>query len=254
MKLKDFFFKKNKLQIGGYRSDVSSNRFYDYFNSDDKKLEIHKWHHYFPIYHKHFSRFYDVKVNMLEIGVDEGGSLQMWKKCFKKGSKFFGVDINENCKKFEDEDVTIFIGDQSDPKFWQETIKKMPKLDIVIDDGGHTCKQQLVTFEEVYDKISDSGVYLVEDLHTNYWSNYVDTEDKRTFVDFAKERTDDLNEWFVKNDFDYFGKHPRKRKETTLSTFTNITDSISFYNSIIVFEKQRGLQPFAERKFPKLKK
>ena len=56
----------------------SFNKLEDYFWNKDKKLMIHKWHHYFKMYDLHFNRFIDKNPTILEIGVSEGGSLEMW--------------------------------------------------------------------------------------------------------------------------------------------------------------------------------
>ena len=78
---------------------------------------IHKWIHYFDIYERHFSRFRNKEVVILEIGVFQGGSLQMWKEYFGDKAKIYGVDIEPQCKTLEEENVKIFIGSQSDRNF-----------------------------------------------------------------------------------------------------------------------------------------
>lgn len=238
----DYKFLNNKSNSTAFELE-ESNELYEYFLKQKDK-EIDKWHNYFPIYYKHFAKFKNSPVNILEIGVDKGGSLKMWKEFFGDKAQIFGVDILEDCKKYQDIEngIHIIIGDQSDPRFWQKTIPTLPKIDILIDDGGHMTKQQIVTFNECYDKISDDGIYLVEDLHTNYWKAFVDT--KVTFIDFAKKHIDALNAWY-KVPLQYNIVPDEKFK---VPIFTNITHSITFYNSIIVFEKQKINAPFSERR------
>lgn len=210
----------------------SSSELYDIFMNNTEN-NLFKWHHYFPIYEKHFSRYRNKPVNVLEIGVALGGSMKMWKKYFGENANIYGVDIHPGCKKFEDPDnaIHVYIGDQDSPEFLRDLMDKLPQIDILIDDGGHTTSQQITTFLECYDKISDDGVYLCEDLHTNYDDNYVNTSE--TFIDFAKNHIDSLTDSFMK---------------TNSPVFTNITQSISFYNSIIVFEKQKTCMSLAEIK------
>jgi cephalosporin hydroxylase len=130
-----------------------------YFNENTGGL-IHKWQHYFDIYDNHFSRFRDSAINLLEFGVSHGGSLQMWKHYFGKNSKIYGVDINPQCKNSEEDQITIFIGDQSDKHFVSSLAKKFPLIDIVIDDGGHTMKQQINTFEILFPYVTPHGLYV----------------------------------------------------------------------------------------------
>lgn len=214
------------------------NELYHYF-LNNKALDIHKWHHYFPIYYKHFARYQGKPVNILELGVSNGGSLKMWKAFFGKDAKVFGVDIDESCKRFEnpDEGIHIFIGDQGDRCFLESLMEKLPEIDICIDDGGHTTFQQINTFLVCYEKIHKNGVYLCEDLHTNYWESFIDS--KETFINFAKRHIDYLTTWYFEE------KDPTANK---VPLFTGITHCISFYNSIIVFEKEEAIQPFSEQR------
>ena len=63
-----------------------------------------------------------------------------------------------------------------------------------IDDGGHTMGQQIATFEEMYPKVNENGVFLIEDLHTSYWQSYGGGYRKPgTFMEYAKALTDQLN-------------------------------------------------------------
>lgn len=103
------------------KSDLES-----YFRSNTKRL-IHKWDHYFDIYEQHFDRFRNKEIVVVEIGVSQGGSLQMWKQYFGDRAYIYGVDIDERCKQFEEENIQIFIGSQSDRKFLREIKAKIPK-------------------------------------------------------------------------------------------------------------------------------
>lgn len=139
------------------------------------KLSVHKWHHYFKIYNRHFKRFIGRNPTILEIGIYKGGSLEMWNYYFDGKCQIYGIDIDKNCLNIpnvlEVDNINVTLGDQSNRDFWKEYLKDKPKFDIVIEDGGHTMSQQIVTYEELIDHVSDNGVYLCEDLHTSYWVN-----------------------------------------------------------------------------------
>ena len=119
---------------------------------------IHKWKHYFDIYERHFSRFRGSDVHVVEFGVAQGGSLQMWKQYFGPRARIYGIDINPHCKQLEEEQVEIFIGDQEDRAFLRSLMEKVPRIDILIDDGGHEMQQQIRTFEELFPFIGQNGV------------------------------------------------------------------------------------------------
>ena len=118
----------------------------NYFYNNDKNL-IHKWDHYFEIYDRHFKKYKNKDIVLLEVGVSRGGSLQMWSDYFGKGSKFFGIDIDPRCKEFENENTKIFIGSQSDRKFLNYVKENIPHVDILIDDGGHHMKSSALIAE-----------------------------------------------------------------------------------------------------------
>src|SRR6185503_13401380 len=74
-------------------------------------------------------------------------------------------DIEQACRVYEDEQVRVHVGDQADREFWRKFRKDVPLLDIIVDDGGHTPRQQIVTLEELLPHLRPGGVYLCEDVH-----------------------------------------------------------------------------------------
>lgn len=134
---------------------------------EDHRLST-KWLNYFPVYEKWFSPYRGKDMVFVEVGVWKGGSIQMWKNYFGKDAKIIGIDINPDCKKFEDEQISIEIGSQDDAKFWASFKEKYPRVDILLDDGGHMMNQQIVTFREMFPHIKDGGLYMCEDCHTSY--------------------------------------------------------------------------------------
>ena len=135
-----------------------------YFDSVTEGPGIWKWRHYFDIYHRHLERFRGRPVNIVEIGIYSGGSLQMWTDYFGPGCHVFGVDIEPACRVYERHNVTVFIGDQADPEFWQEFVRSVPPIDIVIDDGGHLGHQQIATLKGLLPHMRAGGVFICEDL------------------------------------------------------------------------------------------
>ena len=203
-----------------------------YFDQNTGRL-IFKWKHYFEIYDRHFSRFRDTDVHLVEFGVFHGGSLQMWKRYFGPRCKIYGVDINPNCKVAEEERVEVLIGDQEDRQFLRALAKRIPRIDILIDDGGHWPKQQIATFEELFPAIQPNGIYLCEDIHTSYWRNFNGGFKRRgTFIEYSKNLIDQLNAW-----------HSREPKKFKLTDFTKSVHSLHFYDSVLVVEKRPVEQP-----------
>jgi|GEM_PF-1555878 len=198
-----------------------------YFESNDRRL-IHKWMHYFEIYDRYFSRFRGTDVHIVEIGIYHGGSLQMWRDYFGPNAKIIGIDIDPRCKQFEEEGIEIIIGDQEDRTFLADLREKFPRIDILLDGGGHTMRQQIVTFEELFSHVSENGIYLCEDLHTSYWGEYGGGfRQSDSFIEYSKRLVDLLNAW-----------HSRDPDNFRVTDFTRSVYSIDYYDSIIVIEKR----------------
>ena len=139
-----------------------------YFNAHTHGKGIWKWLHYFEAYHRHFRKFVGREVHVLEIGIYSGGSLEMWRQYFGAQSRLYGVDIQEACKAHENEHTKVFIGDQADRKFWQDFKREVPRVDVLIDDGGHSPEQQMVTLEEMLPHLRPGGIYFCEDIHGQF--------------------------------------------------------------------------------------
>ena len=194
------------------------------FKTNDKK-PIHKWVHYFPIYEKFLNRFRNTTVTIIEIGVSKGGSLQMWERYLGPMATVIGVDIDPACKKHEEGNIHVRIGDQSNKEFLKDIVDEFDVPDIVIDDGSHVMKDVLATFDYLYPTLSKNGVYLVEDMHTAYWSEYGGgTNDDDNFIHFSKKLIDGLN-----------AHHSRGMR--TPDIITNHTFGIYFFDSVVLFER-----------------
>ena len=122
---------------------------------------------YLDIYESYFKNFKDKEVNILEIGVRTGNSVFTWKEYFSKAN-IFGVDIDTSCKQFEGERIKIVIGDATDVKTINEINPSEIKYDIIIDDGSHINLDIITSFNLLWDKLSDGGLYIIEDLHNSY--------------------------------------------------------------------------------------
>ena len=130
-----------------------------YFDANVEGPGIWKWRHYFDVYHRHFQKYVGKEVHIVEIGVFSGGSLNMWREYFGSDCHIYGIDIEESCRSYEREGVEIHVGDQADRSFWEQFRREVPRVDIVIDDGGHTVRQQRTTLEN-YCRICTPAVYM----------------------------------------------------------------------------------------------
>jgi SAM-dependent methyltransferase len=190
-----------------------ANPLWDYFQNHKEGPGIWKWEHYFDVYHRHFARFVGQKVDVLEIGIYSGGSLGMWRSYFGEKCHVYGVDIEEACRAYASDYVSVFIGDQADRAFWRTFKTRVDGIDILIDDGGHTHEQQQITLEEMLPHLRPGGVYLCEDVQGR----------TNGFAAFASGLVHELN-----------------CMNADASLFQSSIHSIHFYPYLVVIEKHRA--------------
>jgi len=196
-----------------------------------------KWSGYFDVYERHLSKFVGKKPRILEIGVLGGGSIEMWLKYFGEGTEVIGIDINEECLKYEyDGNAKVIMGDQSSPEFWDKFLSDQKGFDIVIDDGSHVMNHQITTLNKVFPRLNTGGVFICEDTHTSYWPQPWGGSFRGagTFLEHSKRTTDILNQ-------QHFQGQPIMPE--VLSNYQCLY-SVAFYNSMVVFERE-ALKPFA---------
>ena len=102
---------------------------------------LHKWHHYFPVYERFIAPFRGRRVTLLEIGVQQGGSLELWRAYLGPAARIVGIDVDPACAAHGAAGTQVFIGDQADPAFLRRVLAEVGPPDLVIDDGGHTANQ-----------------------------------------------------------------------------------------------------------------
>lgn len=196
---------------------------WNYFTTNKGK-KITKWKHYFPIYEKHFSPIRNKPIKILEIGILNGGSLEMWRYYFPEAT-IVGIDINPLCKEHEQERINVRIGDQTDEKFLQSLIDEFGAFDLIIDDGSHHVAHVNKTFQFLFPKLTDNGIYFIEDTHAAYWDSHGgNIKEPESINNVAKGLIDSIN-----------ADHTRGQKEPDY--FTRNIKCMSVYDSIIVFDK-----------------
>lgn len=190
-----------------------------------------KWEPYFEIYEKHLSKFRGTNATIVEVGVQAGGSLEMWSKYFGTDATIIGIDIDPECLKlnYTQKNIQVVIGNQTNRDFWGQFFFGN-KVDVLIDDGGHTMEQQVLTFENVFPRMSMGGVYICEDCHTSYMGSFnAGVQQPQTFIEYAKSYVDVLNSSWL--------EASQPELDRRIDLVNNGLSSVSFYDSMTVFEK-----------------
>lgn len=133
--------------------------------TDKSSVHSYAWD-YLRHYEKLFARWKSEPINLIEIGVFGGSSLDTWLDYFDKAT-LVGIDINPGCKKFERDRVHVRIGSQEDPAFLQSVTAEF-KPTIIIDDGSHEAHHMIASFEALFPALAPGGVYIFEDLSFHF--------------------------------------------------------------------------------------
>ena len=192
---------------------------------------VHKWHHYIPIYDRYFGPFRGRAPKMLEIGVSKGGSLAIWRKFLGPDAIIYGIDIEEDCRRYDGIDGQVRIGSQDDPTFLRSVIEEMGGVDIILDDGSHRMDDIKASLETLFPLLNNNGVYMIEDLHTAYWTGFGGgLKAESNFFTYVRGLVDDMHHWYHESDM--------QRPEIAGSCA-----SIHIYDSIVVLEKSKQHPP-----------
>jgi hypothetical protein len=123
-----------------------------------------KWNVALEAYQRHFGSFATKDSKLLEIGVQSGGSINMYHSVLPK-TFYYGMDINHKCEAFKDPGSIIYFGDQGNEDTWLNFFNMItPMLDMCIDDGGRQAQQMLVTLRKVLPHMNKGGFFLTEDI------------------------------------------------------------------------------------------
>jgi hypothetical protein len=155
-----------------------------------------KWSSYLDEYQRLFRELKDQPVSLLEIGVQNGGSLEIWAKYFANARCLTGCDINEKCRKltFDDPRIAVFVGDANSDAIQSAIARRSPQFDIIIDDGSHKSGDIVKSFARYFPLLNRGGIFLAEDLHCSYWRDFEGgLFDPLSSIAFFKDLADIVN-------------------------------------------------------------
>lgn len=197
----------------------------------------YKWIHYLPVYQSLIDA--STPIRLLEIGVFRGGSLRMWREYLHPDSLVVGIDIDPACQVFDDPtgNVHVRIGSQEDPEFLHQVAAEFGPFDVIIDDGSHRATHMVQSFLQLFDSaVAEGGVYIVEDLHASYVTEYRDN--KMSFVDFVGVLIDAMHSHYqVGWPQSVRSADDRTSLSVSVPAITPILGSIEVFDSIVAVKK-----------------
>ena len=198
-------------------------KLFDFFNSDkgnqfenqythpSKRTSLKiKGHGYSNFYQKYFENLKSKNLNILEIGSFHGNASAALFFYFKD-SKFFAADIYPDLFRYKSNRIKNFYVNSSDENSIQENIinKFTNNFDIIIEDAGHSLKDQIISLFMLFKKLNSKGLFIIEEL------DFPDTRDdmnlnnekptlREILLNFKKNKTLLNSEYIKKKDADNF--------------------------------------------------
>lgn len=198
-----------------------------------------KFEHYFSLYERHLGAFVGKAPRILEVGVQFGGSAEMWRDFFGAGTQVHGVDIERQCN--DTDYLHLTLGNQGSDAFWRSHFAGQAEcFDIVIDDGSHDNPHQITTLVNTYHLLKSGGIYWCEDTHTSYYAG-VRVRDgglgnPNSFIEYAKNLVDVLH---APHTAHAIGVGPTDGPHVPqhLVALYDQMQGVHFYDSVVVIEK-----------------
>ena len=199
-------------------------------------------HNYVEKYERQLSEYKDKPFKLLEIGIDKGYSIKMWKEYFTK-AEIYAIDIIDKTEYAEDR-VNILVGSQNDVKFLEDTNKQFGPFDVIIDDGSHINEDMTISFVTLFPLLKPGGLYIVEDLHACYWP-WVQKNVDANFTNVIKQLLDHTNSsgksGQAERKNDYKDTVVNQRLMGVMDWWDTQIESITMYRSIVFIKKHTEL-------------
>jgi hypothetical protein len=141
---------------------------------DNTRTDKNTSHSYLSLYQKILEKKKDTAKNILEIGIQRGGSIKLWHDYFVNAT-IYGLDtMNEETVWDEiknNDRITLYCSHDAynTDKFKTTFLDKDIKFDLLLDDGPHTL-ESMKTFIKLYSQImADDGLLIIEDVQNWNW-------------------------------------------------------------------------------------
>lgn len=126
-------------------------------------------HRYTPTYHKLLSPFRTHVKAVLEIGINYGPSLRMWRDYFPN-ARVVGIDCDavsvDNINRAGEARIQGFLADAYNAESLEGalTLAGISKYDLIVDDASHEESHQIFTANVLSSRLASDGIYAIEDI------------------------------------------------------------------------------------------
>lgn len=201
-----------------------------------------KWASYLRLYEQEFLFARRNVRSLLEIGVQNGGSLEIWAEYFPSVEKVLGCDINPRCAalQFSDPRIRLTVGDATSPTTVAEVLRDVGSLDVVIEDGSHIPRDVIAAFQLYWPKIRPGGVFIAEDLSCDYFPGHEGSITRKDTANcFFAQLVHLINHehWAGVVPIESLFAHFKFNIPFTPAEWVGTIASISFHNSVVIVRK-----------------
>ena len=201
-----------------------------------------KWSLYLRVYEDLFESKRSAALNLLEIGIQNGGSLELWAQYLPNAKHIVGCDIDPQCGTlfFDDTRISVVVGDANSGEVLQSIKSICPSYDVIIDDGSHVPGDVIATFVNYFPMLTPGGSYVVEDLHCDYHASYGGgILQPRTSLNFFHFVVHLMHQSYWSADLapEDFARYFISKENFPLFLKQRWIDSITFHDSMVVLRR-----------------
>lgn len=232
------------LQTGRHDGGQTANPTLKQILRDHAGKTADTWQAYVDEYESLFLPWRKKPVRLLEIGVQNGGSLEIWAKYFRHAEKIIGCDIDPRCAslRFDDPCIAVVVGDANSDVCEKAIDEACRSYDIIIDDGSHKSNDIIGAFARYFPRLEDNGVYAIEDFCCSYWTDWQGgLHNPHSAISFFKRLVDIVNHehWRLDRSRE---RHLEAFSQTRIARLDenalSSIHSITFANSLCIIRKR----------------
>lgn len=201
----------------------------------------HKWNLYLDVYERVLAPWRERPLTLVEVGVQNGGSLELWAKYFPNAMALVGCDVDERCRalRFDDPRVRLVIGAINSAASARAIEAHAPAFDIFIDDGSHVSPDIIAAFCNYFPLVRPGGLYIVEDLHCAYRHEWQGGIARPNAVAFFKMLVDAMHQGYWEGDTTMAAlAAPFVPAKVNVARLADAVASISFHDSLCIVDKR----------------
>lgn len=246
----NLFYIPNKIDLDKYQKNNNNlfgknlNDLFDFFNSDKgnffenqysqpskRTKEKLKAHGYGKFYEKYFEKIRNDKLNILEIGSFYGNASASFFFYFKN-SIIYAADIFPDLFRYKSKRITnFFVNSSEEASISKNILRKNIEFDIIIEDAGHSLKDQIISIFMLFKNVKKGGLFIVEELE------FPDTRDDMNLLN-EKPTLREIFKMIKKND-PFNSKYISETdKKYFLENFLSIEIFKGNFNEIAVIKKK----------------